>query len=101
MAELLNDDFLMVNTVLAVKLGTRWVHYLVPVRKNNGLIRTIGHITSYFRGKRDFRMAVGYVWNGRLDFVQVQQQWLYFDSRRQEMEMKELKRPIRFSFLEK
>ena len=74
-------DDLLINTYLSVKLGNKFVHYIIPYQRKDGTIRTYGDLYKYFTQKEGFRMAMGYMlevdetgkfWAG-------QNQYMYFD----------------------
>ena len=57
------QDPLMFDTYLTVKYGLKWVHYNVPITRNNGTSRTYGDLYTYFTNQPDFKMAIGYIRN--------------------------------------
>jgi len=92
---------LYIDTYLSVKLGNKWVHYIIPVVRKDGTTRTYGDLYKYFTQKKDFRMACGYILQETLcnKFWKGQIQYLYFDKNRAPylIEDKKLKHPLLFA----
>lgn len=78
--DLMNE--LTIDTYLSVKIGEKFVHYIIPVERKDGSKRTFGNIYDYFTKKDGFRMALGYILTETLDgYWKGQTQYFYFDKK--------------------
>ena len=95
-------DNMMVDTYLSVKIGDKFVHYIVKVNRKDGSVRTYGDLYLYFTTKKPtFRMALGYFLeedeSGK--FWLGQRQYMYFDRNKPPEllpKIRELKSPLIF-----
>ena len=72
---------LITDTILIVKIGSKWVHYNTPINKKDGTRRTYGDLYHYFSNQDGFRFAKGYVRQGDPSLGECysyQFQYLYF-----------------------
>ena len=78
-------DEMTVDTFLRVKLGSKWVTYIIPSNRQDKSIRTYGDVYLYYTTqKSNFRFAMGFVLEETLcgNFWKGENQYLYFDKGR-------------------
>jgi len=75
----LNSD-LICDTLLLVKMGSKWVEYVIPIKRKDGSTRTYGDLYHYYSNITDFRFAKGYVLGESLiyDAYTYKHQYMYF-----------------------